>query len=74
MAIRQISLAAALLSSSIVLGASGEALAANDAHCSSRILDGLYVFSASGDVIPASGPAQPKAIVEVIRFDGGGYG
>ena len=30
------------------------------------------MFSASGDVIPRSGPAQPKAIVEVIRFDGDG--
>lgn len=72
MAIRQISLAAALLTSSIVLGAPGGALAAEDAHCSTRTLNGLYVFSASGDVVPASGPAQPKAIVEVIRFDGDG--
>jgi hypothetical protein len=72
MAIRQISLAAALLTSSIVLGAPGGALAAEDAPCSPRTLNGLYVFSASGDVVPASGPAQPKAIVEVIRFDGDG--
>ena len=40
--------------------------------CSVATLDGLYVFSATGYIIPASGPAQPKAIVEWIRFNGDG--
>ena len=30
------------------------------------------VFAASGFIIPASGPAQPKAILEWIRFNGDG--
>ena len=60
MATRQISLAAALLTSSIVLGAPGGALAAEDAHCSTRTLTGLYVFSASGDVVPASAPPSRR--------------
>jgi len=35
-------------------------------------LDGLYVFAATGYIIPPSGPAQPKAIVEFIHFNGDG--
>ena len=35
-------------------------------------LDGMYIFSASGHIIPGAGPAQPKAIVEWIRFNGDG--
>ena len=41
-------------------------------NCTVATLDGLYVFAASGFIIPASGPAQPKAIVEWIRFNGDG--
>jgi hypothetical protein len=36
-------------------------------------LRGLYVFSASGFIIPAApASAQPKAIIELIRFNGDG--
>jgi hypothetical protein len=45
----------------------------NDRHpCTLGTLHGLYVFRASGFIVPASGPALPKAIVEVIRFNGDG--
>jgi hypothetical protein len=56
----------------MVLGASGLAGAdeRNDG-CSLRTLRGTYVFSASGFNIVA-GVAQPKALVEVIRFNGDG--
>ena len=40
--------------------------------CTLGTLHGLYVFRASGFIVPASGPALPKAIVEVIRFNGDG--
>lgn len=43
----------------------------HDRECSKATLRGLYVFSASGFNIVA-GVAQPKAIVEFIRFDGDG--
>ncbi len=39
--------------------------------CALNTLDGLYIFTASGYNIVA-GIAQPKAIVEVIRFNGDG--
>jgi hypothetical protein len=56
----------------MVLGGCGLARAdeRNDG-CSMRTLKGTYVFSASGFNIVA-GVAQPKAIVEVIRFNGDG--
>ena len=44
---------------------------ANGATCRLHRLDGLYVFSASGFTMPA-GVALPKAIVELIRFNGDG--
>jgi hypothetical protein len=47
----------------------------NDGHgqrCTVDTLDGLYVFSATGFVTPATAPARPKAIVELIRFNGDG--
>lgn len=40
-------------------------------QCKPRTLAGLYVFSASGHII-VSGIAQPKAIIELIRFNGDG--
>ena len=43
----------------------------DDGTCSNATLRGLYVFSASGFQIVA-GVAQPKAIVEPIRFEGDG--
>jgi hypothetical protein len=39
--------------------------------CLRHKLDGLYIFSATGYTI-ASGVAQPKAIVEMIRLNGDG--
>jgi len=59
-----ISLAALGISASVV--ASSEA-----SSCSTEMLDGLYVFSASGYTI-VGGVPQPKAIVEVILFNGDG--
>ena len=56
----------------LVIGAAGVATAheRND-DCSLKTLRGSYVFSASGFNI-VGGVAQPKAIVEVIVFDGDG--
>ena len=56
----------------LVLGACGSAGADERDHgCTSRTLRGTYVFSATGFNIVA-GVAQPKAIVEVIHFNGDG--
>src|SRR5207237_391818 len=61
-------LAATLLLASL----SGAALAdSDDGTCSNATLRGLYVFTATGFTIVA-GVAQPKAIVEPIRFFGDG--
>ena len=52
------------------LVASGNALADDTPRaCGVENLTGLYVFSATGYIIVA-GVAQPKAIVEAIRFNG----
>jgi hypothetical protein len=69
---RWVLLVGALLVATIALGVSGVALAAPDARCTLATLDGLYVFASTGFTIPASGPAEPKAIVEFIRFNGDG--
>jgi hypothetical protein len=50
---------------------SGAAIADEAPSCRPDKLDGLYVFSATGYTI-VSGVAQPKAIVELIRFNGDG--
>jgi len=59
----------------MVLAVSGVARAHDDDDegkpCSLSTLHGLYVFTASGFNIVGSGP-QPKAIVELIQFDGRG--
>jgi hypothetical protein len=56
----------------IVLVAGG-AMANDDGHrCGLGLLDGLYVFTASGFATPAGAPSFPKAIVEVMRFHGDG--
>jgi hypothetical protein len=42
-------------------------------ECTPALLDGLYVFTATGFSIPtAPNPALPQAIVELIRFNGDG--
>jgi hypothetical protein len=66
-----------LLAAAIALGISSAALADDgDRHatsCTPAMLHGLYIFAATGYIIPASpAPAQPKAIVELIRFNGDG--
>jgi hypothetical protein len=43
----------------------------NGKACSLSTLDSLYLFSASGFNI-VGGVAQPKAVVELIRFNGDG--
>ena len=68
---RRMLLAAALLVTAMVLAPSDVVLA-ND-KCLVNTLHGLYVFSATGFIIPAApASAQPKAIVELIRFNGDG--
>ena len=66
-----------LLAATVALSISGAALADDNDHhakgCTTAILNGLYVFAATGYIIPAApAPAQPKAIVELIRFNGDG--
>ena len=68
---RRMLLAVALLAAAMGLGLSDVALA-ND-KCLVNTLRGLYVFSATGFIIPvAPASAQPKAVVEFIRFNGDG--
>src|SRR6266403_250481 len=64
----------ALITAAMALSVSTTALANADhaKGCTLATLHGLYVFAATGHIIPASGPAQPKAIVEWIRFNGDG--
>ena len=70
---RWVLLAVALLVATMTSGVFGVALAEDHGHrCTVATLDGLYVFAATGYIIPASGPVQPKAIVEFIRFNGDG--
>src|SRR5262249_44315149 len=47
-------------------------VASADPKCSDATLDGLYVFTATGGTSVNPGPPQPKAIVEIIRFNGDG--
>jgi hypothetical protein len=54
----------------LCLGAPLAALAQNE-PCRTESLKGLYVFSASGHV-SIGGAMAPKAIVELIRFNGDG--
>jgi hypothetical protein len=58
-----------LLATAIAFGASGAAVAGDENGCTSKTLHGRYVFTARGFTI-SGGVAQPKAIVEVIDFDG----
>jgi hypothetical protein len=62
----------ALVIAILAAGASNVALADDDARiCRVEKLSGLYVFSATGSNVIAGVP-QPKAIVELIRFNGDG--
>jgi len=71
---RLVVLAGGLLLAAITSGISGVALASNGPKCSLGTLSGLYVFSATGftTISPATTPTSPKAIIEVIRFNGDG--
>jgi hypothetical protein len=64
-----------ILAAALALIVSGAARANDDDEdakaCSKATLRGVYTFTASGFNI-AGGAAQPKAIVEVIRFYGDG--
>jgi len=51
----------------------GTATANDDDHrCNAGLLDGLYVFTASGFSTPLNAASSPKAIIEVLRFNGDG--
>ena len=66
---RQVILAVAVA----LIGVTGVAQADDDERaCSVATLRGLHLFAASGYNI-VGGIAQPKAIIEVIRFDGSGF-
>ena len=58
----------------LALCLSGAAFADNGPMCRVWRLNGLYLFSATGyNIVPgAAEPSQPKAIVELIRFNGDG--
>src|SRR5262249_38031061 len=58
-----------VLAAAIASGASGAAAAGDKESCTLNTLHGRYVFTARGFTIVA-GVAQPKAIVEIIDFDG----
>jgi len=62
----------AIAGAAIALGVSGLSVAEDGKReCAPDTLDGLYIFNATGYNIVA-GAAQPKAIVELIRFNGDG--
>jgi hypothetical protein len=67
-------MAAVAAAAFMMLAASGTAQAKDDdvKECSVATLHGLYIFHASGFNI-VGGVAQPKAIVEVIQFNGDGH-
>ncbi len=58
-----------LVTAAMALGMSGVALAGN--NCSLKTLQGSFVFTANGYNVVAGVP-QPKAIIEVIDFNGDG--
>jgi hypothetical protein len=62
-----------LASASLMLVVVGSpALGRAHDRCTLQTLDGLYVFSATGFSIPTPTTSAPKAIVELIRFNGDG--
>jgi hypothetical protein len=65
----------AIVAAAMALAVSGAAMANHTDDdrkgCSNSTLRGLYAFNASGYNI-VGGVAQPKAIVELIRFNGDG--
>ena len=65
------SLAFAAIALSVSAGVQADDNAGRGRECSERTLHGLYLFSASGFSIVA-GVAQPRALVEFIRFNADG--
>lgn len=63
--------AASMIAIGIILIGPGVAQASDNEECSNATLNGSYAFHASGFNIVA-GVAQPKAIVEIIQFNGDG--
>lgn len=63
-----------VVAAALAIGVSGIAFADGDGNrCGLETLHGRYVFSASGFAVNAvTGAVQPKAIVEVIDFNGDG--
>ena len=64
-----------LVAAALAMGVSSPAAFADEtpSQCSVRTLRGRYVLTANGFTIdPASGVVRPKAIVEVIDFNGDG--
>jgi hypothetical protein len=63
---------ASFLVAAMILGVAGVAPADPEHKCRDSMLNGLYVFTASGFGNVSPGPPQPQAIVELIRFNGDG--
>jgi len=61
-----------VLVTATILGVAGVASADPGHKCKDSMLDGLYVFTASGFGSVNPGPPQPQAIIELIRFNGDG--
>jgi hypothetical protein len=62
--------ATVLVTAMLLVGVARVAPADAGDKCKDSMLDGLYVFTASGFGNVSPGPPQPKAIVELIRFHG----
>ena len=71
---RAVLLAGSVLVTAMILAMPSVAPADPGDKCKDSMLDGLYVFTASGFGNVSPGPPQPKAIVELIRFHGDGTG
>jgi len=65
-------LARATLLILLIVGVGTPAMGHDNDECSRATLNGLYLFSATGFVTPPGVTPFPKAIVELIRFDGDG--
>jgi hypothetical protein len=69
---RAVLLAGSVLVTAMILAVASVAPADPGDKCTDSMLDGLYVFTASGFGNVNPGPPQPQAIVELIRFNGDG--
>jgi hypothetical protein len=69
---RWVLLAGSVLVTAMILGMTGVAPADAGIKCQDSMLNGLYVFTATGSTNVSPGPPQPIGIVELIRFHGDG--